>query len=341
MSPKKRNKENKSLPKRWRYKDGWYRYRPHGDELAAFNNKAEFYLGKTYSDAMTEFSRRISYANDCCTMGQLFDRYEVEIVSLKAPATQTSNGYSLRRLRKVFANVPIQQITLQTAFKYRDLCVKNESPKKANLDIQVLSHALTVANEWGILDSHPLMNRGKKKLAIPIPARDRYVTDAEIIEFGKLLPRKWQLYVMLKLFTGRRKAELLRIRFKDLTEDGIRFLNGKNKNDAFIKRWSPELREIIKELSAIRVNTFPNNYLFASKFGEPYIKEDGKTSGFDSMWQRWMRKWVEAGNERFTEHDLRAKVGSDAESLELAQKLLRHSQPATTKKHYRRKLDVI
>ena len=53
-------------------------------------------------------------------------------------------------------------------------------------------------------------------------------------------------------------------------------------------------------------------------------------------------KWVEAGNERFTENDLRAKVGSDAESLELARKMLRHSaKSGTTQKHYRRKDEVI
>jgi integrase len=45
--------------------------------------------------------------------------------------------------------------------------------------------------------------------------------------------------------------------------------------------------------------------------------------------------------ERFTEHDLRAKVGSDVESDINAQKLLAHANAATTQKHYRRKGAII
>jgi hypothetical protein len=54
-----------------------------------------------------------------------------------------------------------------------------------------------------------------------------------------------------------------------------------------------------------------------------------------------MRKWVESGGERFTEHDIRAKTGSDQVSLEAARKLLRHTTGNTTAKHYRRKSEVI
>ena len=41
--------------------------------------------------------------------------------------------------------------------------------------------------------------------------------------------------------------------------------------------------------------------------------------------------------ERFTEHDLRAKCASDAESLERARELLAHADPATTRRIYRRR----
>jgi integrase len=41
--------------------------------------------------------------------------------------------------------------------------------------------------------------------------------------------------------------------------------------------------------------------------------------------------------ERFTEHDLRAKVGSDAASLEKARALLQHADASTTVRIYRRK----
>ncbi len=44
---------------------------------------------------------------------------------------------------------------------------------------------------------------------------------------------------------------------------------------------------------------------------------------------------------RFTEHDLRGKVGSDAESLERARQLLGHADSKITERVYRRKPELI
>lgn len=54
-----------------------------------------------------------------------------------------------------------------------------------------------------------------------------------------------------------------------------------------------------------------------------------------------MKKVVESETERFTEHDLRAKVASDV-SLERAKELLGHtSNSHTTERVYRRKIQQI
>jgi integrase len=57
------------------------------------------------------------------------------------------------------------------------------------------------------------------------------------------------------------------------------------------------------------------------------------------MWQRFMdRVLAETSVKvRFTEHDLRAKCASDAESLEHARALLSHADARTTASVYRRK----
>jgi integrase len=57
------------------------------------------------------------------------------------------------------------------------------------------------------------------------------------------------------------------------------------------------------------------------------------------MWQRFMDRVLAETKvrERFTEHDLRAKVGSDAVSLERARALLQHADSRTTERVYRRK----
>ena len=61
------------------------------------------------------------------------------------------------------------------------------------------------------------------------------------------------------------------------------------------------------------------------------------------MWQRFMKRLLrDTGiEERFTEHDLRGKVGSDVASIERAAELLGHASKVITKRHYRRKPEMI
>lgn len=56
-----------------------------------------------------------------------------------------------------------------------------------------------------------------------------------------------------------------------------------------------------------------------------------------------MKRLLEEINitERFTSHDLRAKAGSDARSAEEGAALLAHADTQTTRKHYRRKPEII
>lgn len=83
-----------------------------------------------------------------------------------------------------------------------------------------------------------------------------------------------------------------------------------------------------------------SSFLFCNRQGSSYADEQtGSAHGWDSMWQRFMDRVlgetkVEA---RFTEHDLRAKCASDAQSPEHARALLAHADARTTDAIYRRK----
>ena len=61
-----------------------------------------------------------------------------------------------------------------------------------------------------------------------------------------------------------------------------------------------------------RKKTRKEQFLEDTRDGQPYIKPNGTTSGFDSIWQRYMCKAIKEGvvTERFTEHDLRTKRAS-------------------------------
>src|SRR3984885_9303790 len=110
-----------------------------------------------------------------------------------------------------------------------------------------------------------------------------------------------------------------------------------------IFEWTPALKEAVAQAKAARPIDF-SPWLFCTRKGKGYIDEDsGQATGWDSMWQRFMRRLVEETDieERFTENDLRGKVGSDLSSIERATDLLGHASKDVTKRHYRRKPELI
>lgn len=339
--PRKRNPENRGLPARWRFARGAYYYQvPPGLE-SAWDGKQTFRLGKTLSEAHATYAARVRSSDSVSTMAQLCDRYTLEVLPGKAPATQRSNQYSLKRIRKAFGHNPVAAIQPHHVYQYRDHTGAVESRKKANLDLEVLSHLFTKAIQWGARVDHPMTGKKVTKFTLKSSRRKVYVPDGELAAFASILPRKWQLFVSLLVWTGRRKAELLRVTLHDLTEDGIRFTDGKNPDDAFIVAWTPETRQIVQGLLGERQKV-GSVYLIANRSGQPYIKPDGTTSGLDSIWQRYQRQALDRGliSARFTIHDLRRKRASEM-TLPAAQALLRHTTPATTRRHYRALEEVI
>ena len=127
---------------------------------------------------------------------------------------------------------------------------------------------------------------------------------------------------------------MLRLKLTDCSDDGIEFRNNKNPDDIYLVEWTPNLKSIVNEIKSLPPGRIGSAYLFLNREGKPYIDETtGETCGFDSMWQRWMKKAEEKGIQRFTENDLRKKA-IEGESLQRAQELLRHTTAQTTKKHY-------
>jgi integrase len=105
--------------------------------------------------------------------------------------------------------------------------------------------------------------------------------------------------------------------------------------------WSDELRQAVNQAMQIRRKT-NSQWLFHTNTGQPYIKDDGNAAGFSSIWQRFMAKVLAETKvkERFTEHDLRAKVASDVDA-EHARKLLGHATAQITQKVYRRRPEYV
>lgn len=338
MSPKKRLKENQPLPKRWKWQHGAIYYLVPPAEKHIWDNKSWFRLGTTKAEAYRTFSERLNNNKtiEVVLMAELLDLFEAIRLPELAPATQKYYTYALPMVRKVFATnpVPVAAVEPQHAYQMSDYLERTESKKKAKQAAECLSASLSFAVKRGIIKINPLIGQFKKPST---EGREREVSNEELIAFAMTLPRKWQLYISLKLHThGRRKGELLRIYRRHVTSEGIEFTNNKRKKDRFIVGWTDELRWIVDEIVKEHPPVTGDCPLFFSGDKEPYIKEDGTTSGFDTMWQRHMRAAIanKVITERFTEHDIRSKAVEDFD-LHTASRYLRHVNPSTTSKHYR------
>jgi hypothetical protein len=359
----KRNQNNKVYPKGWRVRKQrrLYRicFRTSDANKHYWNNQTEYLLGSGATLGAAEkqaykiWTERIITTDKPFTLQDLFDRYELQVIPNKAAATQKSNRQSFKRLRSVFdLKQPVIDFKTHQAYQYRDYVSNNLSAKRANLDVEVLSHLFTKAIEWGCNIQHPIKGIVGK---ISIPDRDRYVDDYELEAFLSVCNAMQTVYIPLKLATVKDKSMLLRIKLNDITSEGIKFPKrqktaSKKGGKASIVLFEHEgqttgLKEIIDDIMSWRkrwckVQSF---YLFASSMGQPLITDQGITSNFDSQWQRTMKKALATTSlaERFTEHDLKAKTASDAENAEQASKLLQHHNTLTTKRIYRRKPEPV
>ena len=155
------------------------------------------------------------------------------------------------------------------------------------------------------------------QVALPVTARRRRKPMPSVRKRGSVLVI--QSYIRLKLLTGLRRSDLLRLQVSSCREDGIHVRTNKT-GKAVIYTWTPELRAAIEGAKAARpVHIAP--FLFPGRKGQGYVDEEtGLCSGWKSMWQRFMDRVLRETKvtERITEHDLRAKCASDADSLEHA-----------------------
>jgi integrase len=345
--PRARKKENQGLPKRWRHTHGGYYYQVPPGQESAWDGKKSFRLGKTLPEAYRVWAERIGVVENARTIGALLDRYLLQVIPCKKITTQRQNKIAIKPVRAVFCDMPLLDLKPRHVYQYIE---KRGGGTGAKREIEILSHAYTKAIEWGYIDRHPF--KGEIRLTGDKP-RTRYVEDWEIVEclsikskrkYGSVLAV--QAYIRLKLLTGMRMGDMLRITMSDLKEDGIHFTPAKTEGTTgkrIIISWSDDLRAAIALAKAARpVKVSP--FLFSNRLGEGYFDEEtGRAGGWESMWRGFFARIMAETKvtEKFTEHDLRAKCASDAKTLEHARALLSHADSKITERVYRRRPEIV
>jgi integrase len=340
------------------WKNGAWRYRVPSFEAAIYGvtwHKIGTGVADVYEFLAEKARRDVGLSHSIVTINKALDKYVADVLPRKAATTRRINKISIVRIRVAFGKSHPLSVTTPDIFEYRDTVAEANGKKSANNDIEVISHLYSKLIEWGVIENHQHPVRGMA-IKFSLPDRDRYVEHWEMIESMKVANATLQIYIPFKLKTGLDKSTILRIEIngKDengapigITPEGIVYKRGKlNRHDSGKKPkrklipWDEELRVLADAALSLHKRKGPN--LFSTRDGKPYIDEDGDTSGFNSVWQRFMRKVLDETEviERFTEHDLRAKNASDETDEKVANKRMDHTNQNTTNRVYRRKAEI-
>lgn len=257
------------------------------------------------------------------TVNDILDRFQQDYVPTLAPRTQKDYAYHVRTLRQWFGDRLADDLK---ARDFRDfMTVKKPKGKiQRNRQLAVLSCAFSEAvGRWYMMASNPC--RDVKRY--PAKPRDRYITDVEFQAFKAMLPTRISLAMELALLIGQRQGDILRLTW-DRAVDGFIKIQQSKTGKRLAIGITPAIQDVLDRCRQIEPS---GTHVIRTRSGTPYTSE-----GFRAGWQRYMRRWVKLGNERFSFHDIRGKCASDCPTIERAYELLGHTSMAMTRRVYDR-----
>jgi hypothetical protein len=272
------------------------------------------------------------------TIGELLDDY-LKTVSRKveqgkrSQRTLDDREAEILNLKKAFGKMAPDDLHPRHVWDYLHKYRGTAAPVRANREVAFLQSAFNWARGQGIVRDNPCVGVERNEET----PRDRLVTDKELRGFCKMAWRRGEagkrvaLAAAIAYLTGKAQGQILRLSRSQLGDEGIEF--GKRKGGArTLVRWSRRLARYVKAAIAMPCQIKPM-YVIHNQQGSPYTSD-----GFKTIWQKLMREWVAAGNERFTFHDLRAKAASDViEQGRKASELTGHRSEAMPARVYDRR----
>src|SRR5262245_11129794 len=128
----RRRRKDKHLPERMYLRSGGYYFVEYGSGKWVS-------LGRDYVRAMAEYARLRGPAGPMSTMGDVIDRYMVEVAPEKATDTYKGNVLEAKHLKSAFGKMRPSDITGQSIYAYLDERGRT-SKVRANREIALLSH---------------------------------------------------------------------------------------------------------------------------------------------------------------------------------------------------------
>lgn len=279
-------------------------------------------------------------------MGQLFDRYERDVIPGKKPRTQKDNLAELKQLRKAFDDAPMDMITPQVLAQYRD---RRTGKVRANREIALLSHIFNMAREWGITDRPNPATGIRKNKETP---RDFYASpaiwDAVYVKASPELRDAMDLGYL----TGQRPSDVLATRATDVANGFLQFAQGKTTKKLRIRletdTGTSQLGTLIERLlNQRRERGVRNPYLIVTKDGRNVthamlrLRFDDARAKASAQAIADLDSALANSIRQFQFRDIRPKAASEIEDLGHASRLLGHSDKRITETVYRRVGEIV
>jgi integrase len=311
----RRRKHDRYLPQRVYHRFGAYYY------VTASGSWKR--LAAEYSEALCALAGLLGQGAPAKTVEHLIGRYDTEELTAKAAKTRQGRRQEFKTLTKVFGRMSAEDIESHHVWNYWK---HRGMTEQARHEIRALSALLTFARCIGA------RSRPNPCFGLQLPQskpRERYVTDDEFLLVRDLAQPVIGYAMDLALLAGMDEGTIRRLERRHLIDAGIQFERQKTGQLQLIE-WSDELRLTVQ--AVLRERPQIGRALICNRKGLPY-----SANGFQSQWQRLMRKAMKAGlATRFHFHDLRAKSASDAHSDQDAADRLGHGDVKLTRKVYRR-----
>jgi integrase len=276
------------------------------------------------------------------TLGQLFDRYEREIIPTKASRTQRDNLLSLTQLRKAFKDAPLAAITPTVLAQYRDA---RSAKVRANREISLLSHVWNIAREWGVTDKpNPAAGLRKNKEK----PRDYYATgevwDAVYAQASPELRDAMDLAYL----TGQRPGDVLAMREADIVDGYLQVSQSKTTKKLRIVLEGTALGELIERLSKRRQQLEVRGPWLIVTDEAVRVTQPMLRRRFDDARDKASAKAIDTQDtqladaiRKFQFRDIRPKAASEIADLSKASRLLGHTDKRITDTVYRRVGEIV
>ncbi len=287
-------------------------------------------LGRDYPKALIQYAGMVGERPEVRTVADMLAAYIESGRARFTPATVTGYLRSAELLSAVFGHMPIDAVQRSDVYRY----VVEGGTVQTNRDRALLSAAYTFAANIGAFKGeNPAKGLQKRNTEKP---RKRYVTDDELATLIANSSERVACIIRFLYLTGMRPSDAFALRLSDFDEQGFLFTASKTGRDSGLS-WSDDLRAVVLD-ARLLFRRFGRVYLFESlPKGKHQRRGAGQytVSGFRALFKRAA---VKAKLSNIRPYDLRKKAASDVDEHH-AVKLLGHSDPKTTRRHYRTRVD--